>query len=81
MTTRSREDLERALRDMGVRCSIEAFDALAVATVEAGDRSLERDDVRHRAIDLARAHGFSHLAVELRKSEQANQDRATLSGD
>jgi hypothetical protein len=81
MTTRSREELERALRDLGVHCAVEAFDALAVAIPEPGDRSLEREDVRRRAIELARAHGFSHLAVELRKSEDADPDRATLSGD
>lgn len=81
MTTRSREDLEQALRDLGMRCSIDAFDALAVAIVEPGDRTFERDDLRRRAIELARAHGFSHLAVELRKSEHANQNRATLFGD
>lgn len=80
MTTRSRENLEEALRELGVRCSVDAFDALAVAIVEPGDRSFERDDVRRRAMELARAHGFSHLAVDLRKSEHAKQDRATLSG-
>jgi len=29
MSTRSVEALERALRDLGIRCSVEAFDALA----------------------------------------------------
>ena len=72
MTTRSREELERALREL---------DALAVAIPEPGDRTLEREEVRRRALELARAHGFSHLAVELRKSEDAHPDRATLSGD
>jgi hypothetical protein len=37
--------------------------------------------VRRRALELARAHGFSHLAVELPKSEDVHPDRATLSGD
>jgi len=81
MTMRSREDLERALRALGVRCGVEAFDALAVAIPEPGERSLECDDIRRGAIKLARAHGFSHLAVELRKSEHVDPDRATLSGD
>jgi hypothetical protein len=78
---RSREELERALREIGVQCIVEAFDALAVAIPEPGDRSLEHEDVRRRALELARAHGFSHLAVELPKSEDAHPDRATLSGD
>ena len=81
MTTRSGEGLERALRELGVRCGIEAFDALAVVIPEPGERCFERDDVRRRAIELARAHGFSHLAVELRNSEHADPNRAPLSGD
>ncbi|HEY7235651.1 MAG TPA: hypothetical protein VH539_15970 [Gemmatimonadaceae bacterium] len=81
MTTRSREELERALHALGIRCSIEAFDSLAVALPEPGERSFEREDVRRRAIELARAHGFSHLAVELRQSGHEDTDRATVSGD
>lgn len=81
MTDRSAEELERALRDLGVRCSIEAFDALAVAVPEPGDRRLEVADVRRRAIELARTHGFSHLAVELRVSGHVPTDRAPLSRD
>ena len=80
MSTRSVEALERALRDLGVRCSVEAFDALAVAVPEPGERGLEVADVRRRAIELARANGFSHLAVELRPG-YANTDRAPLSRD
>lgn len=78
MTIRSREALERALRELGLRCVVEAFDALAVAIPEAGERGFERDEIRRRAIELARAHGFSHLAVELRNSDQ---NRAPFSGD
>jgi sugar phosphate isomerase/epimerase len=81
MTTRSREELERALRDLGVRCAIESYDALAVAIPEPGERRLAIDDVRRRALELARTHGFSHLAVELREDEGLPIDRAPLSGD
>jgi len=81
MTTRSREGLERSLRELGLRCAIEAFDALAVAVPEPGERGFERDDIRRRAVALARSHGFSHLAVELRNSEHADPNRAHLSGD
>jgi serine protease inhibitor len=80
MTTRSREELERALRALGVVCVVEACDALAVVIPDVGDRRFEIDDIRHRALALARAHGFSHLAVELREPERATADRATLSG-
>jgi len=81
MSTRSVEALERALRDLGVRCSVEAFDALAVAVPEPGEQRLQDPDVRRRAIELARAHGFSHLAVELREPGHAPTDRAPLSRD
>lgn len=78
---RSREELERALRALGLRCTVEAFDALAVAIPEPGERKLEIDEVRRRAIELARSHGFSHLAVELRAPAPTPSDRAPLSGD
>ena len=81
MTIRSHVELERALRDIGLRCRVEAFDALAVAIPEPGERAFERDDIRRRSIELARVHGFSHLAVELRNSEHADPNRAPFSGD
>jgi hypothetical protein len=37
--------------------------------------------VRRQAIELARAHGFSHLAVELRAPKTSTGHRATLPGD
>lgn len=79
MTLRSREELERALRGLGLQCAVEAYDALAVAVPAPGERGFENDDLRRRAIDLARAHGFSHLAVELPNVDKA-PDRATLPG-
>jgi sugar phosphate isomerase/epimerase len=80
MTIRSREELEHALRALGIRCAVEAFDALAVAVPEPEERALENAETRRRAIDLARKYGFSHLAVELLPKD-ADPDRATLSGD
>jgi sugar phosphate isomerase/epimerase len=80
MTARSRDELERAIRALGVRCTIEAHDALALALPDPGERGFENDEVRRRAIDLARAHGFSHLAVELPKIVDNAPDRATLPG-
>lgn len=81
MSARSAEELERALRELGVRCSIQAYDALAVAVLEPGGRGLTDADVRRRAIELARKHGFSHLAVELREPGHAPSDRAPLPRD
>jgi hypothetical protein len=81
VSTRSPEELERALRALGLRVSIEAMDALAIAVPEPGERGFELADTRARAIALARAHGFSHLAVELRERERKATPRATLSRD
>lgn len=81
MTLRNREELERSLRALGVRCTVEAHDALAVAVPESGERSFEDAETRRRAIELARANGFSHLAVELREPERISAHRASLSGD
>ena len=79
--TRSRDELEGALRALGLHCSIEAYDALAVVVPDLGERLFADDDVRRRAIDLARRHGFSHLAVEVRESVSDPSPRATLPGD
>jgi len=79
--TRSRDELEGALRALGLRCSIEAYDALAVVVPDLGERLFADDDVRRRAIDLARRYGFSHLAVEVRESVSDSSPRATLPGD
>jgi hypothetical protein len=81
VSTRSPEELERALRALGLRASVEAMDALAIAIPESGERGFENADTRTRAIALARSHGFSHLAVELREREHESTSRATLSRD
>ena len=81
MSARSAEDLERALRALGLHVSVEGMDALAVAVPEPGERGFENSDTRARAIALARSHGFSHLAVELRASDSESPPRATLSRD
>jgi hypothetical protein len=65
MSARSRADLERDLRALGIRCSVEEWDALAVLVPAPGDRALEDEELRRRAIALARSHGFSHLAMDL----------------
>jgi len=54
VTIRSREDLQTALRALGLRCSVEAFDGLAVAVPEPGEQRFASDDIRRRAIELAR---------------------------
>ena len=79
MSARSRVELERALRALGIRCAVEEWDALAVLVPEAGERAFENDDIRLRALALARSHGFSHLAVDL--DEHGALARETLPGN
>lgn len=79
MSARDLAGLQTALRVLGLRCTVEGWDALAVAVPEVGERAFEDAAWRQRAIDLARAHGFSHLAVELRDPAAAGDgSRATL---
>jgi sugar phosphate isomerase/epimerase len=61
--------LERALANVGVICDVEAQGKLALLL--GGGESMMRladDDIRRQAVNLARALGFSHVAVELRAS-------------
>jgi hypothetical protein len=61
----SARSLSDALRVEGLPCSVEAWDALAVITLESRDVSLVDEGLRRRVLLLAREHGFSHAAVEL----------------
>ena len=69
--------LERALGAEGLACSVEARGGLAII-VSTGEGSPFVDSERRRAVlKLARAHGFTHVAVELVEREP----RAALPGD
>ena len=81
MSIRSREELERALRAMGLRCSVEEHGALAVCVPDPGERGFEDAETRRRAIALARAHGFSHLALEVKDDHQNTMPRAAVPRD
>lgn len=81
MSIRSREELERALHAMGLRCSVEEHGALAVCVPEPGERGFEDADTRRRAIAVARAHGFSHLALEVKHEDQNTTRRAAVPRD
>lgn len=65
--------LERALRDEGIACRVEARDRLAVLIPDASPApgmpnaavDLARRVARERALALARTLGFTHVALEL----------------
>ena len=54
--------LEALLRDAGIACRVEVRERLAVLLP---DRAPPTHEERLRAIQLARAEGFSHVCVEL----------------
>ena len=58
--------LEVALRALGVECAVETRGALAVLVARAGAvDALATAATRRAATELAREHGFSHVALEL----------------
>ncbi len=74
----SAETLEAALRDLGIECRVEAIDRLAVITPESDEVEQATIRARREMLRLLPAHGFTHLALELR-SESA--DRAPVHRD
>ena len=61
----SAETLEASLREIGIECRVEAIDRLAVLIPDAVVTALEDARVRRDALALLRAHGFTHLALEI----------------
>jgi hypothetical protein len=59
--------LAHALGALGIRGSVEARERLAVLVVDAATAAPDLADaeLRRAALALARAHGFTHLALEL----------------
>lgn len=70
--------LEAALRSAGIPCAVEALDRLAVLTPDDADAGRAAIHDRREALRLARAHGFTHLALELPRDPA---DRAPLHRD
>lgn len=59
--------LEGALAERGLVCRVEGRPGLAVLIADAATVAALGDvDVRRAALELAREHGFSHVAIELR---------------
>jgi hypothetical protein len=57
--------LEAALRSLGIHCSVEAIDRLAVIVPDDDAAGIETVRVRREALRLICEHGFTHLALEL----------------
>ena len=74
----SADSLEAALRELGIRCTVEAFDRLAVIVPDDDAASADAVRVRRDALRLLGSHGFTNMALEL--SPQA-ADHASLHRD
>jgi hypothetical protein len=58
--------LARALQEFGVACAVEGRQGLAIVTVDAQSAAaLAAPDRRQAVLAMAKAHGFTHVAVEL----------------
>ena len=57
--------LEADLRALGIACTIEARDRLAILIPLGDSSALEQEEVRRAAVRLAESRGFTHLALEL----------------
>jgi hypothetical protein len=57
--------LEAALHALGIVCTVEASDRLAIVLPSNDASRFDEAGVRAAAIALLRSHGFTHLAVEL----------------
>jgi hypothetical protein len=61
--------LEGALRALGIDCTVELHDRVAV--VRSTVQGVFADDrIREHALALAREHGFSHVAVDVTGAEE-----------
>lgn len=77
MSTDAALALERELRQAGIAAFVEPRDRLALL-LGADAAALAEPSLRERVVALARAHGFTNVAVELDPSAAS---RAALPGD
>jgi hypothetical protein len=70
--------LESALAALGWPCRVDARERLAILIPADADALAATSARREDAVRLARAHGFTHVAVEV---PAAPCDDAVLSGD
>ena len=74
----SADGLQRALGALGVECTVEARDKLAIIIPRAGTTGFTDAMLRRSAVALLAEHGFTHLALEV---AGATPDHAPLPGD
>ena len=76
-TTRNAAALADAIAELGVQCSLEARGGLALLLpVQESVAILQSPDTRRAVLALARAHGFTHVAIEL-PNDRHDEERGT----
>lgn len=74
-TPGERPALEGALAERGLVCRVESRAGLAVLIADAATVAALGDvELRRSALALAREHGFSHVAIELRGDAPVSRD-------
>jgi hypothetical protein len=76
-TSRNAAALAVAIAELGVQCSLEVRGGLALLLpVQESVPTLQLPDTRRAVLALARAHGFTHVAIEL-PSDRRGGERGT----
>jgi len=77
-TARNAAALASAIAELGVQCSLEARGGLALLQpVQESVASLQSPETRRAVLALARAHGFTHVAIELPKDRRGAGERGS----
>ena len=69
--------LEADLAALGIPCTVEARERLALVVPRTGEPGLADPELRREAVRLAEARGFSHVALELAEDESLVNDDHT----
>ena len=77
-TARNAAVLASAIAELGVQCSLEARGGLALLLpLQESVATLQSPETRRAVLALARAHGFTHVAIELPKDRRGAGERGT----
>lgn len=68
----SAASLESALRERGIACRVEERERLALLVPDGPIALLEDAAARREAVALVRAHGFTHIALEIADEPAGN---------
>ena len=74
--------LEGALASLGVPCTVEAEQRLAILRPKVSGTNFAQAAMRARIVALAQEHGFTHVALDLGDVHSNGERRgAAVSGD